>query len=168
MAYRERVFISFDGDNDIHYYRLMKAWKQNDRTDFSFVDAHELSQSRDSSQEESIKRSLRDRLTASKVFVSLVGESTRYLYKFVRWEIEQAIGLRIPIIVVNLNGRKEIDAEKCPPLLRDTLAVHVSFGPIILQHALESWPNEFESLRAQGFHGARHYAPSVYVSLGMN
>ena len=33
----------------------------------------------------------------------LVGEKTKNLYKFVRWEIELAIKLGLPIIVANLN-----------------------------------------------------------------
>jgi hypothetical protein len=26
MAYRKKTYIVFDGDNDMHYYRLMTAW----------------------------------------------------------------------------------------------------------------------------------------------
>lgn len=91
MAYRNKVFVSFDGDNDMHYYRLMRAWKQNDNSPFNFFDAHELNTSLDSSTEATIKRRLSDRLANSKVVVSLIGQRTRYLYKFVRWELEQSI-----------------------------------------------------------------------------
>ena len=28
MAYRNKVYVCFDGDSDIHYYRLMLAWHQ--------------------------------------------------------------------------------------------------------------------------------------------
>jgi hypothetical protein len=28
MAYRNKVYVSMDADNDLHYYRLMRAWKQ--------------------------------------------------------------------------------------------------------------------------------------------
>lgn len=168
MSYRNRVFVSFDGDSDIHYYRLMKAWKQNDNTPFSFNDAHELSQARDSSSEETIKRSLRDRLNNTSVFVSLIGESTKYLYKFVRWELEQALNMSIPIIGVNLNGRRSMDAELCPPLLRDKLVVYVSFSPLILQYALENWPNEYSKLKTSAKTGPRYYEESVYKRLGIN
>ena len=76
MAYNKKVFVSFDGDKDIRYYRLMRAWKQNDNTAFNFYDAHDISSARDTSTENSIKRSLRIRLLAAEVFVLLVGEST--------------------------------------------------------------------------------------------
>lgn len=42
MAYRNKVYVSMDADNDLHYYFLMKAWKQNDYTSFNFYDAHDI------------------------------------------------------------------------------------------------------------------------------
>ena len=59
----------------------------------------------------------------SKVFVLLVGEKTRFLYRFVRWEIELAIKKDLPIIVVNLNNKRTIDRSLCPAIARDTLAI---------------------------------------------
>ena len=167
MAYRNKTFVSFDGDNDMHYYRLMQAWHQNDRSTFSFYNAHDLNTARDTSLEHSIKRQLRERLLNSKVFVLLIGERTRYLTKFVRWEIEQAIGLRLPIIAVNLNGLRQQDPERCPPVLTHELAVHVSYNPAILQYALEHWPAWDASYRNQGKSGAFYYTPTVYQSLGL-
>lgn len=167
MAYRNRVFVSFDGDADMHYYRLMRAWKQNDRTDFNFYDAHDLIQARDTSTEESIKRSLSERLANAKVLVSLIGENTRYLYKFLRWELEQAIRRDMPIVGVNLNGHRSQDSDRCPPVIRDHLVVYVSFNPGIIQYALEHWPAEYQRLRAQGTTGARYYNNDVYRRLGL-
>ena len=162
MAYRNKTYVSFDGDTDIHYYRLMQAWKQNDKTSFNFYDAHDLNAARDTSTEDSIKAQLAVRMRNSKVFVLLVGEHTRYLYKFVRWEIEQALRRDMPVIVVNLNGMRSSDESRCPPLLRSELAVHVSFGAGIMQHALESWPSSHESLRRQGKTGPHYYKDTVY------
>ena len=167
MPYRSRVFISFDGDNDIHYYRLMKAWKQNDRSPFNFVDAHDINTARDTSTEETIKRRLAERLSNARVVVSLIGERTRYLYKFVRWELEQALARGLPIIGVNLNGRRFQDGDRYPPIIRDGLVVHVSFQPVILQHALENWPDEHARLRTQGTTGPRYYSNEVYKGLGL-
>ena len=58
MAYRNKTYVCFDGDTDMSYYRLMQAWHQNDRSPFSFYNAHDLNTARDTSQEESIKRQL--------------------------------------------------------------------------------------------------------------
>ena len=161
MAYRNKVYVSFDGDNDINYYWLMRAWKQNDKTNFNFYDAHDLNSARDSSLEETIKRKLRQRLLNSKIFVVLIGESTRYLYKFVRWEIEQALALDLPIIGVNLNGLRFQDSERCPPIIRGDLAIHISFNARILQYALETWPDNHNSLKRQRVSGPYYYKQSV-------
>ena len=93
MSYRNKTYVAFDGDNDIKYYWLMRAWKKTDGSAFNFYDAHDINTARDSSQEESIKKQLRIRMDNSKVFVLLIGKSTRYLTKFVKWEIETAIRL---------------------------------------------------------------------------
>ena len=167
MAYRNKVFVSFDGDSDIHYYRLMQAWKQNDHTAFNFFDAHNINTALDTSTEETIKRRLSERLSNVRVVASLIGERTRYLYKFVRWELEQAVSRGIPIIGVNLNGRRSQDTDLCPPVLRDELAVYISFQPVILQYALENWPAEHARLRPQGMPGPRYYGNDVYTRLGL-
>ena len=167
MAYRNKVFVSFDGDNDIHYYRLMQAWKQNDRTAFNFFDAHDINTARDTSTEETIKRRLSERLSNARVVASLIGEHTRYLYKFVRWELEQAVSRGIPVIGVNLNGRRSQDMDVCPPVLRDELVAYISFQPVTLQYALENWPAEHARLRPQGMTGPRYYQDDVYARLGL-
>lgn len=167
MAYRNKVFVSFDGDNDIHYYRLMTAWKQNDSTPFNFYDAHDVNTALDTSTEETIKRRLRERLVNSKVVISLIGEQTRYLHKFVRWELEQAINLNLPIIGVNLNGRRSLDSSRCPSVIRDELVAYISFNVNILQYALEYWPDEFYRLKKEGKKGSRHYSDDIYKRLGL-
>lgn len=166
MAYRNKVYVAMDADNDLFYYRLMCAWKQNDNTSFYFYDAHDLNTILDKS-EESIKRGLQERLRNTKVFVLLVGEHTKYKYKFVRWEIEQAIKRKIPCIVVNLNGKRCLDSERCPALIREHLAVHISFNAKILQHALENWPMYCQGLAEKGETGAYYYSEDVYKKLGL-
>ena len=127
----------------------------------------------DTITEETIKRKLRDRMSNSKIFVLLVGEGTRNLYKFVRWEIEQAIKSDLPIIVVNLpktpggEGKRSMDSDRCPKIARETLAIHVSFRSKILQHTLESWPNSHKSLRNDGKIGPYYYKDKVYEDLGL-
>jgi len=167
MAYRSKTYVSFDGDNDIHYYRLMCAWKQNEGIAFNFYNAHDLSSARDTSLEESIKRQLRMRLSNSKVFVILIGSQTRYLFKFVRWEMEQALSLALPIIAVNLNGLRQQDTNRCPPIIKDTLAIHISFNAGILQYALENWPFSHKRYRSEGKTGPYYYKPAVYKKLGL-
>ena len=167
MGYRNKTYVCVDGDNDLHYYFLMCAWKQNDGIAFNFYNAHDLNTARDTSQEQSIKRQLRLRMSISKVLVVLIGDRTRYLYKFVRWEMEQALSLGLPVIGVNLNGLREQDTDRCPPIIRDELAVYISFNASILQHALENWPSNHRDLKRQGKTGPYYFYESVYSELGL-
>ncbi len=166
MAYRNKIYVSMDADNDIKYYYLMKAWKQNDNSSFDFHDAHDLNTIYDKS-EASIKAGLQERFRNTKIFVLLVGEATRYLYKFVRWEIEQAIKRDLPIIIVNLNGTRTRDDERCPPIVSDKLAVNISFNANILQYALENWPDFHFKKQQEGDDTSYHYKDSVYKDLGL-
>lgn len=97
----------------------------------------------------------------------LIGANTRYLIKFVKWEMEQALALRLPIIGVNLNGLRQQDPDRCPPTIRNELAIYVSFNASIMQYALEKWPSSATSLREQGKTGPYYYQQSVYQQLGL-
>jgi hypothetical protein len=167
MPYRNKTYVAFDGDTDIHYYRLMKGWKQNDGFDFNFYDAHDLNTAYDSSQEESIKRQLRERMENSKLFILLVGEHTKNLRKFVPWEIEQAIKRNLPIIVVNLNESRSVDNILCPNSLLNTLSIHIPFNPLIIQYAMDNWPQRHNVLQGQGANEPHEYKYSVYHELGL-
>jgi hypothetical protein len=167
MPYRNKTFVSFDGDTDISYYRLMLAWKQNDGIEFNFYNAHDLNTACDSSQEASIKAQLAERIRNSKVFVLLVGERTRYLTKFVRWEIEQAISRNMPMIVVNLNGKRSMDDERCPPSAKKALAIHIPFNAKIMQHALDNWPGFHDSYKRESKAGPYYYKLEIYTRLGI-
>ena len=166
MAYRNKTYIAFDGDNDIHYYRLMTAWAANEKFDMNFSDAHDLNYARDSSQEESIKKQLRDRFANSKLFIVLIGENTWRLTKFVKWEMEVALRLNLPIVGVNLNGERERDS-LCPATINDELALYVSFGDKIIAQAMEVWPAEDAALRAKGKTGPYRFDDRTYKSLGL-
>ena len=167
MTYSNKTYVAFDGDKDIHYYYLMKAWKNNENLSFNFYDAHDINTARDTSTEETIKQRLRERMANAKSFVLLVGESTRYLYKFVRWEIEQAIKRDLPIIVVNLNGLRKMDSDRCPPILSEQLAIHIPFKQAIVEYALENWIESHYKHRKNGDTGPYYYKDSVYRNLGI-
>jgi hypothetical protein len=167
MAYRNKTYVCFDADNDIHFYRLMTAWKENEKIAFDFQNAHEINNLLPTSSEDTIKRKLRERLQNTKVLMVLIGEHTKNLYKYVRWEIEYAIEKDIPRIGVNLNKKRVLDEDLCPPVMRDELAVHVPFGQKILDYALNNWPASHAAHRKAGEIGAYWYKASVYKKLGL-
>lgn len=167
MAYRNKIYIAFDADSDIHYYRLMQAWKQNDNTDFDFNNAHDHNTIRPWSSEDSIKTALRERMKNSCVLLLLIGEKTKFQNTYVRWEIEQAIKQDIPIIGINLNGKRSMDENRCPLILRDKLAVHITFNRSIIQYALENWPSSYRTYKSQSATGPYYYKDNVYENLGL-
>lgn len=164
MSYRNKTYVCFDGDEDMRYYRLMTAWKSNNNSTFNFHNAHDLNTARDTSQEESIKRQLRARFANSKTLVVLVGEKTKNLRKFVKWEMEVALKLGLPIIAVNLDGSRQ-KTDLCPPTIRDELAIHIPFGVKIMQYAMDNWPASHAAHIKAGESGAYHYNASVYKAL---
>lgn len=141
------VYVAFDGDKDKWAYGFMKGWKTNDKVDFNFKDAHELDSMSSRAQNEAyVKSALKERMKASSALVVIVGEKTKNLYKYVRWEIELALELDLPIIVANLNNTNGMDAQFCPPILRDTCAIHVPFKKDAIKFALDQWPSAFKWL----------------------
>ena len=145
----------------------MTAWKTNENINFTFHDAHDLNILWSGSNETTIKNKLKKRLINAKVFISLVGERTRYLYRFVRWEAETALDLEIPIIAVNLNGYQQLDTERCLPILRDELVLHVAFRSLIVQKSIDEWPVAWQEAKSQGRTGPYYYNEQVYQSLGL-
>lgn len=71
MAYKNKTYVVFDGEKDIHYYRLMQAWKEHEHIDFDFHDAHDLNTARDTSSPDTIKRRLRERFSNTKQVILL-------------------------------------------------------------------------------------------------
>ena len=98
MAYRDAIYVIFDGDKDKWAYAYMLGWKTNDRVAFDFRDAHDLTAMKSRAQDGVyVKSRLRERMNNTKQIVVIVGESTKDLRNFVPWEINLAIGKNLPI-----------------------------------------------------------------------
>lgn len=166
MAYRNKVYVAFDGDEDMKYYRMLTAWAANSHNDFDLNNAHDLNKSYDSSSEESIKRQLRVRFDNSKLFIILIGEHTKNLRKFVKWEIETAIRLEIPIIAVNINGKKQAD-DLMPTLLQNNLSLVIPYKEAAIKYAMDHWPDGDKIHRHNKEMTQFHYTNKVYEQLGI-
>lgn len=166
MSYRNKTYVIFDGDEDMWAYAYMLGWKNNDNIDFNFVNAHDLKPLTQNASEETVKKRLRERLSNTKQAIVLVGEKTKNLFRFIRWEMETCQRLDIPIIAVNLNGLKGQDNERCPAVIRDKYVVHVPFKMKIIQYALDNFPGEY-SRRKPTDAGPRNYPESVYTKLAI-
>ena len=161
MAYRNKIYVAFDADTDMTYYRTLKMWKGNKFIDFDFFDAHDLNNLMPYSLEATIKARLRERLKNTKKFILLLGENTKKLYRYVRWEVEIAISLNIPIIVCNLNGKTQKDINRCLAVLNGITAIHIPFKKDILKYALDNY-NRLPSFDGNDY----HYPASTFKEQG--
>ena len=162
-----KVYVCFDSYNDFYYFQMMRAWDLDHKIDFKFFPPQDLNRRHTGKSETEIKSQIRKQIQTVDAFVVLIGESTRYLSQFVQWEMEVALAENKPIIAVNLNGLRFQDVKRCPPILEDKLAVHISFHAVILQEALLTWPEFHTSFYQQGKSGPHYYDQSYYSSLGL-
>lgn len=159
MAYRNKTYVCFEAGSDLKMYHMMCAWKNNDKIDFDFHDAHDLNNLREEASEKQIKRKLRERLKNTKALVVLVGEKTKTHYKYVRWEIEVAIELDIPIIAANLDKRNSA-TELTPSILKkEAYFISVPFGIKPIKYALENFPSSYKKAKDKDpdVTSSRHY-----------
>ena len=88
MAYRNKTYVIFDGDEDMWAYAYMLGWTNSDHIDFNFHNAHDIRPLAGTASETAVKSALKQRLANTKQAIVIVGEKTKNLYRFVRWEIE--------------------------------------------------------------------------------
>lgn len=137
-----RTYIAGDWDGDKNLIDTLYQWKRNNYYDFTFSDAHELSQSYDSSKPCSIKKNLSYRLGSSTTFVLVVGNNTTSVTKgscrwcqsydsyhsschaggyvdyrsFIDYECDKAVRDSMRIVV--LYNFLTVDRSKCPEAVR--------------------------------------------------
>lgn len=142
MVYRTKTYIAGDWTGDEGLIQQLYKWNDSNYWALHFVDAHDLTQARDTSLPCTIKRSLSERLDVSKTFVLVVGRQTDLLTKggcqlcasynswnqscarrnsidyrsYIQYECEKADrdGLRIVVIY----NYASIQRDKCPSTLR--------------------------------------------------
>ena len=139
---RNYTYTAADFDHDKDAIDHLKLMKKNGL--ISYLDAHELQQSYDSSKPCSIKKSLKNRMNVSYKFVLIVGEHTNAVTKgncqfcesynhytescargysvdyrsFIKFECEKAAEEGLQIVV--LYKSTKIDRDLCPMPLRYT------------------------------------------------
>lgn len=149
MNYRTKTYIAAEWTGDKNAVEQLHKWNDSNYWSLSFVDAHELTQAKDSSLNCSIKASLSNRLAVSKTFVLIVGKDTKsvrsgscqycgsynsYLGRcarghfvdyrsYIEYECEKAVKDRLKIVV--LYNSTTIDKTKCPEVIRG-LGTHIS------------------------------------------
>ena len=163
MSYRDKTYVIFDGVVDRWARARMMGWKSTAGLRFNFYQAHDLLPQVDRIRPAVLTAQLWERMSEATQVLVLLGEDTRNC-RFALSEIDLAQTLRLPMIVANLNGLREMDPVRCPETLCDWPALHVEFSPRAVQAALDSFPAEFAKFEASE-KGARRYSAEVYRSL---
>lgn len=169
MGYRNKTYVAFASE-DIHLYRLMEAWRENDKIDFDFFDAHDLFQSRDTSKRETIKRNLRERMKSAKQVVLIGSPDAKRKggddFSFLAHEVELIIELNLPVVVANKGGSRLIKEEFIPaPFLdADYYTISVSLQPAVIKFALDKYTEAFKNTTNKGPH---YYLGEIYKNLGI-
>lgn len=169
MSYRNKTYVAFASE-DIKYYRLMEAWRDNDKIEFDFYDAHDLYISRDTSKPETIKRNLRERLKNAKQVVLLGSDAARKKggdgNSFLAHEVGVAIEFDLPVVVANLDGSRIGLNKYIPqPFIDEKYhTLSVSFQPKIIMYALDDYAVSYKKNNRIGGH---QYISSVYEKLGL-
>ncbi len=98
----DKIFISYDYDNDKHYKNLLVAWDKNDLFDFKFYDSS-VDVSVNSQDAAYIKRVIKGKIEDSDALLVIVGKET-YKSDWVEWEIEKAYELDKNLIAVKTDN----------------------------------------------------------------
>ena len=182
MAYRNGTYIAFHAEgstdptaSDIKYYRMMLAWRAKDGSAFPFFNSHEkVSAVRDTSQAETIKRSLRLRMDNSKNMVLIIGARTRFDTDFVPYEIGYAVDrCGIPIIAT-YPGQGVIRSPNnlrnlWPSALQSRIdngkakVIHIPFNRKAIEDAVE----QFDRNKAPAGGGLGYYNDDAYREFGL-
>lgn len=144
MAYRTKTYIAGEWDGDRDAIEKLHSWNNSKHLNLSFTDAHDLTQSRDSSLNCSIKSSLAIRFNHSKTFVLIVGNNTkdarsggcRYCgsynsstqacirgypvdhRSYIEYECDKAVNDDLNIVV--LYNAAVVNKSRCPDSLKNT------------------------------------------------
>ncbi|MDV7215483.1 TIR domain-containing protein [Streptomyces prunicolor] len=172
MAYRNKTYVAFASE-DIRSYYLMKAWRENEHIEFDFFDAHDINTALDTSQPETIRRRLGERLSNTKQTVVLLSSTTKpkagRSSSFLYYEIEAIKRRNLSVVFVNLNQSRTVDSSMIPTTLKDHYSMNVSFQPAIIKYALDDYVERFNKnlTAANPLTGPYQYKAHVYKDLGL-
>lgn len=158
MVYRNGTYIAFDGlgevdpsKSDYKYYAMLQAWrgsKQEKFASFNFVNSHEkASVVRDTSKRETLRASIRKRLSNSKNLLAIFSSKTRLTGSELSYEIEYAVdNLGLPVICcypdVRIIGSLNVKSLRRPKAMQDRIdlnrvkALHVPFDCVTIYAAI--------------------------------
>lgn len=181
MVYRTATYFAFDGlgqrdpsRSDFRYYAIVQKWDTQRNIDFKFVNSHEKASAvRDTSTRETLKRSIRERMRASKNMVIILSDDTRKTGSMLSYEIEKAVDTyQLPLIVAHTGYESILApaelAHRWPNALRSRInngaarAIHIPFKREAILDAISQFTVNSNGLS----NGLNHYTYDTYVRWG--
>ncbi|MFR5267330.1 TIR domain-containing protein [Clostridium sp.] len=155
MAYRNGTYVAFDGNGttnptkgDMKYYGLLQMWNKSNKYDLNFSDSHKKTyQVQDSSQLETLKKRLLQRMASSKNMLLIISDDTNWDRGLLNYEIEKAVDYyELPIIVAytgvsNITSPVSLE-NKWPKALNERIknrtakCVHIPFNERMVSMAI--------------------------------
>lgn len=135
MANRTGTYFGFDGlgqanptQSDFKYYATVLGWDAAKGIDFKLVNSHDKASSvRDSSTLETLKASIRQRLSASKNMVVVISGDTRKSGSLLSYEIEKAVDhYKIPLIIAYTGYTSILEPSSLHEMWPNTLTTRIN------------------------------------------
>lgn len=162
-----KIYVAFDGNNDLEYYNKLKEFKDSEGNHFSLMDGYEFYPLMDKVSDDELKAQVVSKVNEADIVLVLMGPTTKSMRRYIRWQVEGAINLGKPIIVLNENNIRAVDFDKCPAMIKKALTLHISFNETILECALENWPRMHQAFASKEKKGMFKFPTEVYTHLGL-
>jgi hypothetical protein len=182
MAYRNGTYVAFHAEGnsdptetDMKYYRMLQAWHEHDKIEFTLINSHDKASAvRDSSKRETLRRSLLERLRNSRNMMLIIGNTTRLDSDWVPFEIAQAVDTyELPIIAAypaysyinNPLGLRSLWPTALAERIDNNTAhvIHVPFRKEPIKDAI----SQFDHDKYPPGGGLGYYSDEAYISWGL-
>lgn len=161
----DKIFVIFDFEKDLKLYNEMETWKNSEGESFNLVNSYETYKLLDKEQDEKIKELINLKIEGSSLATIILGQGIKSMRKLVKWQIEAAITLNIPLVVMNLNRIQSVDYDRVPSALKNVLALHTIFDPTMLEVSLHDWVIKFRDFKNNDKKGPYKYSLKTYELL---
>lgn len=168
MRHYGTIYVAFDGDNDIEAYNKVKSFRTQENIPFDLIDGYEFYSQIDKVDDDVLKEQVLNKVKQAKIVVVLMGKTTKSMRKYIRWQVEGAINMGKPVIVVNENNIRAVDFDRCPALIKKALTLHISFNELIFECAVSYWPKMHSEFTEKGKKGMFKFPQSVYSYYGLD
>ncbi len=153
---------------------MLMAWDKNHKFDFKYINSHEKTNSvRDTSKDETLMKSLRERINNSRNVILIISENTKNDTDWVPFEISYAVDkCKLPIIAVYPDFKRILAPKELrhlwPTALSERIdngsakAIHIPFKQALIADAISQF--DFNNMPATG---VNYYSLASYEGLGL-